>query len=299
MLAADRVFKAVSCQYVADSIDEIQILQIARVAMCDQNREVKKPKGKGRILRLRLGINPNSSGYGILWGAYFFLPPAVVSTLVTVIMDSWLRKALIDDAEEKTSILRKWTPIVPLLWGLAWAGFFAGWLNLIMRELSESYLLPGISILLTLVIAYLIWRTKDHPLLIKETVYIARVTFVLGIIGGVLIVSEMTLDAGLEAWITAITNPFLLPLALIYTATAVKFGFGISRIKLILSYIIMGFLSLLIFIPYVTVLLRHSTDYNAVGLLFFLWGWGGPPLLTILSLRRLMSKSHEITENPV
>jgi len=246
-----------------------------------------------------MGINPNSSGYGIVWGAYFFLPPVVVSTLVTVIMEARLSKALKDYIDDKVTAMHKRDLIVPMLWGLAWVGFFTSWLDLVMDELSESYLLPAISILATIFITYLAWQCKEHRLMKKATITSAGITLVFGIVLSIIL--ALTADAylGLPSWIFLITYPFLLPLALAYTTVATKLGLGISRIILILGYAVLGLVLLLVFLPYVTVLLSKSTDYNAVGLLFFLWGWGIPPLLTILSLTRLKNKSGENTESPV
>ena len=150
--------------------------------MSVQSSQVESLKSKGRVLRLRMGINPNSSGYGIVWGAYFFLPPAVVSTLVTVIMEARLSKALKDYIEDKSTAIRKRDLIVPLLWGLAWVGFFTSWLDLVMGELSESYLLLAISILATVFITYLVWSCKDHQLMKKATINSAVVAFIFGIV---------------------------------------------------------------------------------------------------------------------
>jgi len=246
-----------------------------------------------------MGINPNSSGYGILWGTYFFLPSVVVSTLVTVIMETKLRKALEDYREDKVTVIRKGSLIVPLLWGLAWAGFFTSWLDLVMDELSESYLLPAISILATIFITYLAWRCKEHRLIKKATITSAGVALVFGIVLSIILALTADVYLGLPPWIFLITYPFLLPLALAYTTMAAKLGLGISRIKLILGYAVLGLVLLVVFLPDVTVILSESSDYNPVGLLFFLWGWGVPPLLTILSLLSLKSKSSENTESPV
>ena len=46
--------------------------------------------------KMRLGINPNSSGHGILWGAMFFLPVSFVGVLVSAILSEHLNKALSD-----------------------------------------------------------------------------------------------------------------------------------------------------------------------------------------------------------
>ena len=267
--------------------------------MSERTNRVGSLKPKGRVLRLRLGINPNSSGYGIVWGAYFFLPPAVISTLVTVIMEARLSKALLDYIDDKSTAIRKRDLIVPLLWGLAWVGFFTSWLDLIMDELSESYLLPAISIVATIFISYLVWLCKDHQLMKKATIDSAVVTLIFGIVLSIILAITADAYLGLPPWIFLITYPFLMPLALTYTTVAAKLGLGISRIKLILGYAVLGLVLLAVFLPYVTILLRGSTDLNAVGLLFFLWGWGIPPLITILSLTRLKSKSSENTESPV
>ncbi|MEW6242945.1 MAG: hypothetical protein AB1497_01480 [Bacillota bacterium] len=50
--------------------------------------------GRGRVLRARLGINPNSSGHGILWGAMFFLPLSVAGALLAGAIETWLNRAL-------------------------------------------------------------------------------------------------------------------------------------------------------------------------------------------------------------
>ena len=47
----------------------------------------------------RLGINPNSSGHGILWGAMFFLPLSFISLFVSVLVSERLNKALRDYKE--------------------------------------------------------------------------------------------------------------------------------------------------------------------------------------------------------
>ena len=267
--------------------------------MSVQSSQVESLNVKGRVLRIRMGINPNSSGYGVLWGGYFFLPPVVVSTLVTVIMETRLRKALEDYCKDRIPVRLKGDLIVPLLWCLAWAGFFISWLDLVMEELPESYFLPAISILATIFITYLAWQHKDHRLIRKVTITSAGVTMVFGIVVGIMLALAADAYLGLPPWIFLITYPFLLPLALVYTTQAAKFGFGISRIMLILGYAVLGLVLLIVFFPYVTVILSGSTDYNAVGLFFFLWGWGVPPLITILSLTRLKSKSSENTESPV
>ena len=266
--------------------------------MSEQSGQAGSLKSKGKVLRIRMGINPNSSGYGILWGAYFFLPPVAVSTLATVIMETRLRKALEDYLEDKASVIRKADLIVPLLWVLAWVGFFISWLDLVMEELSESYLLLAMSILAAIFISYLAWQYKDHQRMKKATINSTIVTFAFGIVLSILLALA---DAylGLPQWIFLITYPFLLPLALTYTTQAAKLGLGISRIMLILAYSTLGFVLLIAFFPYVTVILSGSIDYNAVGLFFFLWGWAVPPLLTILSLTRMKSKSSENTESPV
>lgn len=48
----------------------------------------------GSFFSVRLGINPNSSGHGILWGAMFFLPMSVVGTLLALLLDGELSQAL-------------------------------------------------------------------------------------------------------------------------------------------------------------------------------------------------------------
>ena len=48
----------------------------------------------GRILSMRLGINPNSSGHGILWGALFFLPTGLLALLLSAWVQSRLDRAL-------------------------------------------------------------------------------------------------------------------------------------------------------------------------------------------------------------
>lgn len=49
----------------------------------------------GKILRMRLGINPNSSGHGLLYGGLFFLPlataGAVLASMVWSELDRMMR----------------------------------------------------------------------------------------------------------------------------------------------------------------------------------------------------------------
>jgi hypothetical protein len=43
---------------------------------------VTKSSKRGRILKMRMGVNPNSSGHGVLFGSMFFIPYSVLSSLV-------------------------------------------------------------------------------------------------------------------------------------------------------------------------------------------------------------------------
>jgi len=51
-------------------------------------------QAKGKILKVRMGINPNSSGHGILWGAMFFLPYSTVGSLLAGTAVGWVDEAL-------------------------------------------------------------------------------------------------------------------------------------------------------------------------------------------------------------
>ncbi len=53
-----------------------------------------KREQHGCIMVARLGANPNSSGYGILWGALFFLPVATAGAVLASILEKSLDKAL-------------------------------------------------------------------------------------------------------------------------------------------------------------------------------------------------------------
>ncbi|MEW6523591.1 MAG: hypothetical protein AB1445_08505 [Bacillota bacterium] len=49
---------------------------------------------RGRVIKMRLGINPNSSGHGILWGAMFFLPMSALGAILASTIERRLARSL-------------------------------------------------------------------------------------------------------------------------------------------------------------------------------------------------------------
>jgi len=63
-----------------------------------KTEEPRPHRQDGRVIRARLGANPNSSGHGILWGALFFLPMATAGVVLAGILEKSLDKALAEHA---------------------------------------------------------------------------------------------------------------------------------------------------------------------------------------------------------
>lgn len=252
---------------------------------------------KGRVLRMRMGINPNSSGYGILWGGMVFLPPAVIGTVVTAIVGARLSRALKAYRENvaRDDHKRSWIQLV--LWGLAWIGFFVPWLVLCVAVDAQDiffYLLSGLSALITISLVYLMGRCRELVLLRKVAVLSVIVTLLVdGLLGGVLLVFDV--------FSLSFLVPFLFLLALSALALAlatmtVNLGVGrpIAGVVAGIVYTVVG-LVLLILLPVPPV----TDGMNSVGLFFYLWSWGVPPLVTILGLIAVKGKLGEDTKSPL
>ncbi|MFO8059988.1 MAG: hypothetical protein R6U70_04970, partial [Bacillota bacterium] len=90
--------------------------------------EERPPVDRGRILAVRLGVNPNSSGHGIPWAALFFLPSSAVSVLLAAITARSLDRALRRHRLENQIVASPLALVVtPAIWGLTWTAVALSW----------------------------------------------------------------------------------------------------------------------------------------------------------------------------
>ncbi|MGI6666567.1 MAG: SPASM domain-containing protein [Bacillota bacterium] len=252
----------------------------------DSNPITPESSGRGRILKMRLGVNPNSSGHGVLFGSMFFIPYSVLSSLVANAVVSGLDEALVSyrDARSKPSPADRGLSVA--VWTLAWAGFAGVW-----AAFLSTMILYGVPIwsrvllaaVAALPIAFLAYRAAVNPAVVllakrcpKPCLWgLALGVFAIPMFGGL---SSMTYDI-LGA---VLLYAYAAPLAFVLTAGAARAAGVLRRAKDLsaaaIAYVVVGLL-LVIPIPPIS-----RTGYNPVGLFFPFWGFGVPWAVAMWSL---------------
>lgn len=271
-------------------------------------------EAKGSILSLRMGINPNSSGYGIIFGAMFFLPYSVVGSLLTGVMASAVDAALERYRHAQDVAERGKRAVVPILWGLAWTGFCAAWsvfLSQILMDVSP-WLCGCISVLVAGPITYLAYTRRTDRCLMKMTGVVTTMGLV-GLFAGVVFLLPFLANIGIFPGLMAfpefrlgfvVMYSYSSPLALALTGVGLRMA-GVLRNSLAMwlsgiIYVVLGTLFIIPLLPVSPPLSEIGyAYYNTVGLFFPLWGWGVPALLSAYSLFRLGRERDEDPENPL
>jgi hypothetical protein len=244
---------------------------------------------RGRILKMRLGVNPNSSGHGVLFGSMFFIPYSVLSSLVASAVLSGLDDALVSYRDARSEPSRADRALSVGVWTLAWGGFAAVWATvlssmiLIGTPIMNWVLLGAVA---TLPIAFFAYRGAVNPavvLLTKRCPKPCLWGFVLGLFTVVAFGGLSSLTGALGG--VVLLYAYATPLALVLAAGAARAAGVIRKAKNLttigIAYVIVG-LILVIPVPPISV-----TSYNPVGLFFPFWGFGVPWAMTIWSLVRL------------
>lgn len=262
-------------------------------------RRQERLAGKGRILQMRPGINPNSSGYGILWGAIFFLPFSTVVLLVSAVEKS-LARAL--ERHKAETAGRRLAPELLPIWLFSWAGFAFVWAYLI-TSLEPGHSRDGLSASLAVaafslpVFLVLLYRCRHRPGL-PELSRKAALMALYGTLGvTVLALLSVAGNLGLPFWLTALIAilVYLNLVALLLAAGVLKLS-GLLRgsmLKAAVIYVVVGFVSIIPFIPV------PADSYNAVGLGFLLWAPGAPLVAALAGLLLLGRDAREDPENPL
>jgi hypothetical protein len=244
---------------------------------------------RGRILKMRLGVNPNSSGHGVLFGSMFFIPYSVLSSLVAGAVLSGLDDALVSYRDARSKPSRADRALSVGVWTLAWGGFAAVWaavlssMILIGTPIMNWVLLGAVA---TLPIAFFAYRAAVNPavvLLAKRCPKPCLWGFVLGLFTVVAFGGLSSLTGAM--WGVVLLYAYATPLALVLAAGAARAAGLIRKAKSLttigIAYVVVG-LILVIPVPPISV-----TSYNPVGLFFPFWGFGVPWVATIWSLLRL------------
>lgn len=274
---------------------------------CFKNK--RKPAGEGRIYRLRLGINPNSSGYGILWGAIFFLPPALIGAFLTGIYQRRLDRALAG-YRRKEAVTGSASAAVLLTWGAAWLVFSGAWfiflLDLMVRPLLDrhdlSYIFSATAAVLAVIPVTLltVYCRKDPRLagltfFSLKTALLAPLLLALGYL--VFVHRSLSLlSIDLSAAVAALVYIYFSVLVLLLAAAVLRTA-GIFRKNYILPLAVLAylFLGVVFLFPFPV----PSASYNPVGLLFPVWGLGVPYLAALHGLTRLRGDGGENSKDPL
>jgi hypothetical protein len=270
----------------------------------------------GRILKVRMGINPNSSGHGILFGSMFFLPYSIAGSFLAAIGSTWLDEALkrynMSDQFPRTGTADEpWPEAVigaanatdakspaevvsgraertaPIFFGLAWAGFSAAWSVFLTTQITSIPLWVVVSCLLTFPVIFLAYRKRHNRMLATVAARSAKLSLVgLGVGALVLLVEILSGDYRFDPLVIGfgVCYGYLSLMALCLTAWTSLLSGIVDRSRITLAaivYVFGGFL--LVFpIPPLT-----TQGYNPVGLFFPLWGWLLPTVITCIALYRI------------
>lgn len=241
---------------------------------------------RGRILKMRLGVNPNSSGHGVLYGWMFFLPYSVLSSIVANAVLSGLDNALVSYRDTRSQPSRADRALAVAVWTLAWGGFVAVWAALLssmilVRTPIMNWVLLGAAA--TLPIAFLAYRAAVNPavvLLAKRCPKPCLWGFALGVFTVLAFGGPSSMTGAM--WGVVLLYAYATPLALVLAAGAARAADVIRKAKDLttasIAYIVVG-LILVIPVPPIS-----ATSYNPVGLFFPFWGFGVPWAMTIWSL---------------
>ena len=266
--------------------------------MIQHHRQPLAASSRGRILQVRLGINPNSSGFGIHYAFFFFLPPAILSLLVALVVEPWLRRALRSQqpASDRDTTARG--AVAALVWALAWAlpwvGVFVFWEPARVLALSTSdpvgitgsyftILLLVLCVLITLAITYLVWRCRRHPLLAKSSAAAAGSALILMLsatMGWMLLYHSSIQEFFSTLWFLPVAS---MALALIWMA--LRLSGSIRSLAIGLVYLVGGIVTLIVTFLYIPSPIVGGI--NGVSLYFLLWAVGFPLLAAIYGLLRL------------
>ncbi len=257
----------------------------------DANCTTESVTGKdsrGRIFKMRLSVNPNSSGHGILFGSMFFIPYSSLSSIMANAVVSGLDDALVSYRDTRAEPSRADRALAVTVWTLAWAGLAAIWAVLLSTMILIAAPIWGWVLLgtaATLPIAFLAYRAAVNPavvLLAKRSPKPCLWGFVLGVFTVLVIEpSGVTYDI----WGAILLYAYATPLALVLAAGAARAARLVRRAKdlivVAIAYIVVG---LVLVFPAPPI---SRTSYNPVGMFFPVWGFGVPWAMMMLSLARL------------
>jgi len=244
------------------------------------------PPENGQVFKVRIGMNPNSSGHGILFGSMAFLPYAVVSAfLAKACLSPSLDEALKQYRQRPSrSHLRGF---VAACWGLSWLGFSGVWTFLMSSMVGtlSPYLLGSLSAALSVAISYLAYRVTDEPPVAALTVRAAKLGLLPLSLAVLLALTYGAGGSGLPGVVLlCVAYGYLTPLAIILCGVAARLGGILKPDKKVAwagaAYVGGGLLALVL-PPY------PWGGYNPVGLLFPIWGWLLPACLMITGLVRI------------
>jgi hypothetical protein len=257
---------------------------------------IKKKSRKGRIIQMRLGINPNSSGHGILWASLFFLPFSVILLLVYPV-EKQLAAAL--ERYRLGTVRRRFAPEMLPVWLLAWSGFSFLWAYLItsLEPRQAGQLLPAALVLaavVVLVVVLLLYRCRHQPGL-PELSRKAALTALFGALAMVLFLLLFNVFSfPLHVCALAVLLIYLSLTTLLLAAGTLKLSGLLGKRGMLFAagiYIATGFLSIIPVIPV------PADSLNPVGAGFFVWGPGAPFVATVAGLLRLGGVDRADPEN--
>jgi len=225
--------------------------------------------GRGNIRAVRGGINPNSSGHGVLWASLLFLPHALMSTLLQVMMSDPLDQALQRYRLEQNPGRVRSTGLVAVSWALVWALSAAAWIALLSLRMFGWPLYAllaagGISVSGLACLGYARRSAGSLRLAIWHSLRFSA---------WLLPVLALSLLAGAEATdlllLLAVAGP--LP-ALLLTGSLLKVYSGWSTGRVIGATLVYAIGGALLLIPWP----YSYGGYNPIGLFFPIWGFIGP-----------------------
>lgn len=249
---------------------------------------------KGKILQVRMGINPNSSGHGILWGALFFMPYSLLSFILLGGLEKELETGLREYREEVMAWKKRDMVLISLLWFLIWLVFSVCWgAFLTVITGSFPYVFTVFAVVVTFLIPCLVYTSRQH-LLKKMTGYVAKMALMGAVVAT--FVAALFWRPELPAVPFLMGYLFFCALAVVLSGFLLKLAGVFKKIDLARAgfvYLILGMV-LLLPVPPIS-----PNSYNPVSLFFPVWGWGIPSLASIYSLIRIKGVPDESTENPL